>query len=149
MDLLTALHTKLYTVLTTDATLGTAMGGSVALYLGWAKPDAPMPYVCHLFDSLRANDGEWVSRSGTYIVHIWSAANKTDEAMVIRERIVTLLDQQTWNISSGGTEYVTALRLSLQTEGHIIEDTEDVWHYVCQFNVRLLRRGEINSILAR
>jgi hypothetical protein len=108
-----------------------------------------MPYICHLFDSLRANDGEWVTRSGTYMVHVWSAGNKADEALAIRDRIVTLLDQQSWDIKSGETEYVTALRLWLQTEGPVMEDTEDVWHYICQFNVRLLRRGEINSILAR
>jgi hypothetical protein len=145
---------KLFTVLTTDATLATAMGSAWStsspwLYPGWAKPDAAMPYICHLFQDLRANEGEWITRSGTYTVNIWSSSNNMEEARAIRDRLMTLLDQQSWDISSGGTEYVTALRLWLQTEGFVIEDTEEVWHYVIQFNVRLIRRGEIANILSR
>ena len=148
MDLQTALNSKLHSVMTGDATLATAMGGSVALYPVWAKSDAPMPYICHRFD-LRPNDGEWVTRSGTYVVDIFSSSNNFAEAMAIKDRIITLVDHQSWDISSGGTVYVRGLRLDLQTEGFVTEETEEVWHYVMQFNVRLIRRGEISNIVTR
>ncbi|OPZ77306.1 MAG: hypothetical protein BWY79_01231 [Actinobacteria bacterium ADurb.Bin444] len=152
-DLQTMLLGQMFDVLTVDSTLVATFGAwdgttNPWLYPVWAKPDAPMPYICHRFE-LRANDGEWVTRTGTYLVDIFSSSNKADEALAIRDRCMTLLDQQSWDISSGGTEYVTALRLSLQTDGFVPEDTEDTWHYVLQFNCRLVRRGEINSILTR
>lgn len=152
-DLITLLLTQMSTTLTGAASMTTAMGSAHSatapwLYHLWAKPDAPMPYICHRFD-LRANDGEWVTRSGTYQVDIYYSSNAATEALAIRDAIITLLDQQSWDISSGGTEYVTALRLWLQTEGFVPEDSEEVWHYTMQFNLRLIRKGEINNILNR
>lgn len=143
MDTQTSLLTYLHGVLTTDATLIAAMGGSVRLYHLWGVEDAVMPYLVHRID-LRANDGEWVTRQGTYILDIWSSSDSGAEALAVRDRIVTLFDELPFST----TESV-GVRLWLQTDGFIPESTEDIWHYATQWNLRFARTIEISNIVSR
>lgn len=155
MELQTALIGKFFTVLTTDPTLATAMGGTWDgtsnpwLYHVWAKPDAAMPYMVHRIDLQAASDF-WPIRQGTYLLDIWSSSEKIDEAMAIRDRIMTLLDEQCWDIDDGeGNTVVTACRVWLQTEGFVPEQTDGIIHYVTQWNLRFYRTREVNNILSR
>jgi hypothetical protein len=145
MDTQTALLTHLHGILTADATLIAAMGGSVRLYHLWGVEDATMPYIVHRID-LRANEGEWVTRSGTYILDIWSSTDSGVETLAIIDRIKTLFDELTFDIAP---DIVTGCRMWLQTDGFIPENTEDIWHYATQWNLRFARAVEISNIVSR
>lgn len=154
MELQTAILTQLSSILTADAGMITAMGSAHTaaapwLYPVWAKDDAPMPYLVHRCD-LRAIDDFWPMRQGTYLLDIWSCSDNGAEALAIRDRIMTLLEDQSWNIDDGeGNRIITACRLWLQTEGFVPEMTDGIWHYVTQWNIRLYRTRETANILAR
>lgn len=143
MDTQTALLTKFHGILTADATLIAAMGGAVRVYHLWGVEDAVMPYLVQRID-LRANEGECITRSGTYILDIWSdKVQDASEALAIRHRIITLLDELTFDI---GTD-VIGCRMWLQTDGFIPE--QGYWHIATQWNLRFARAGEIANIIGR
>jgi hypothetical protein len=148
MDTQTALLTRLHGILTADATLIAAMGGTVRLYHLWGVEDAVMPYLVHRID-LRANDGEWVTRSGTYILDIWSLSDSGAEALAIRDRVITLLEELNFTLTDGATHIADGCRIWLQTEGFIPESADDIWHYATQWNLRFARTAEIANILNR
>ncbi len=137
-----SLLTALYTRLTTDATLQTAMGGSVALYPVWAKPDAAFPYLVHRID-MRAG-GIWPERIGTYLLDIWSNSPIATEIIAIRKRIIELLDEYQFN-----TTDVKNCKLSLQADAFIPETEPDIFHYAFQFNLALWRQSETIYIISR
>jgi hypothetical protein len=148
MDIQTSLLTYLNGILTNDATLKAAMGGAVRLYHLWGTEDAEMPYIVHRID-LRANEGEWVTRQGTYILDIWSSSDSGATALAIRDRVITLLDELNFNLTDGATHIADGCRLWLQTEGFIPESADDIWHYATQWNLRFVRTVEIVNIVSR
>ncbi len=137
-----SLLTALYTRLTADATLQTAMGGSVSLYPVWAKPDATFPYLVQRIE-MRAGD-IWPERFGTYLVDIWSNSPIATEIIAIRKRIIELLDEYQFN-----TTDVKNVKLSLQTDSFVPETEPDIWHYTFQFNLALWRQSETVYIISR
>lgn len=137
-----SLLTALYTRLTADATLMAAMGGSVALYPVWAKPDATFPYLVQRIDM---RGGEiWPERLGTYLLDIWSNSPIATEIIAIRKRIIELLDQYQFN-----TTDVKNCKLELETDGFVPETEPDIWHYAFLFNLRLWRQSETVYIISR
>ncbi len=137
-----SLLTAIYNLLTTDATLITAMGGSVRLFLTWAVPDAVFPYLVHRID-MRPPDWSPVDIC-TYILDIWSASSNATEIVAIKKRIMELLDGR-----QSSTAETSGYWLWRQTDGFVPESTEGIWHYSCQFNFRYIRDAQIGALLKR
>jgi hypothetical protein len=148
VELTKAILTKLYTILTEDSILKSAMGGTVKIYPVWAKDDTVMPYLVHRIESSASSDF-WPIRQGTYILDIWSGGTNADEALTIRDRIMTLLDEQSWDLTDSTTKLVKAMRMWLQTEGFVTEDDTEIWHLATQWNIRLYRTAEVANIISR
>lgn len=142
LDVQESLLTALYNRLTGDGTLQTAMGGSVALYPVWAKPDAAFPYLVHRID-MRAG-GIWPERIGTYLIDIWSNSPIATEIITTRKRIIELLDEYQFN-----TTEVKNVKIRLEAEGFIPETEPDIFHYAVQFSLTLWRQSEVTTIISR
>ncbi len=142
VDTQESLLTALYTRLTADTTLQTAMGGSVALYPVWAKPDAAFPYLVQRID-MRAGE-IWPERFGVYLLDVWSNAPIATETVAIRKRLIELLDEYDFS-----TTDVKNVKLSLATDGFVPESEPDIFHYAMQFSIRLWRQSETVYIISR
>jgi len=142
LDIQESLFTKLYTTLTADATLKTAMGGTVRLYPVWAKTDATFPYLVHRID-MRVG-GIFPESIGTYLLDIWSDSPNASEIVAIRKRIFELLDQLQFN-----TTEVKNVTIRIQTDGFVPETEEGIWHYTFQFSISLWRYSETVYIISR
>lgn len=143
VDTQQAILTAIYNILTADTSLKASMGGTVRLSPVWAPPDSEFPYLVHRID-IRAVDGEFVNRAGTYFLDIWSYSPNASECLAIRKRIIELLDVR----EITATE-ITAGRLQLQTESFVPESTDQIWHYATQWGIRYSRASEIDGILSR
>ena len=141
-DTISSLINAIYNLLTADATLRTAMGGTVRMYPVWAPPDATFPYLVHRIDS--GPGGVWAGRASTYYLDIWGNGTDYTEILAIRQRIIGLLDQYQFT-----TTDVKNTRLELQTDGFIPESDMGIWHYAFQFNLYYWRQAEVLTILAR
>ncbi len=142
LDTNLSLLSALYTVLTADATLKDAMGGTVRLYPVQATEDAVSPYLVHRIDGGLVGDF-WPIRQSTYQLDAWSETDNVTEILAIRKRIIELLDERIFT----ATEFQSA-RLWLQTDGFIPDDLS-VWHYSFQWNLRLYRKSEAAAIISR
>lgn len=143
IDIQESLISAIYTRLTTDTTLKSKMGGTVRLYLNWAQPDTPFPYLVHRIDM--SNVADWSpQRKCTYYLDIWSYSTTAEECLDIKFRILALIDDYR-SSTSETTEYF----IWLQTDGFIPESEEDIWHYALQFNLKWLRDSQIGTLLYR
>ena len=142
VDTVKSLLTYIYSLLTADATLITAMGGTVRLYATWAVTDATFPYIVHRF-SFRQNV-LYPERVGTYYIDLWSDSTNAEEVLSIRKRVVELLDQLNFN-----TVEVKNVRLNLDTDGFVPENDPEIWHYAMQFDIDIWRQSELVSIINR
>lgn len=142
LDSQESLLTKLYTTLTADNTLKTAMGGTVRLYPVWAIPDAAFPY---LVDRIDMRAGEiFPERFATLYLDIWSNSPNASEIVAIRKRIIELLDELQFN-----TTEVKNVKISLEADGFVPETEPDIWHYAFLFNLSLWRQSETTTIIGR
>lgn len=143
MDIQTSLLTYIYNLLTTNAGLKSAMGGTVRLYLTWANPDAEFPYLVHRIDM--ANIADWSPvRDCTYYLDIWSDSPNASEILAIRKQLMTLLDNLEFS-----TDETTDCHLWVQTDGFIPESEQGIFHYAMQFNLRWTRDSQIGTKLKR
>ena len=132
----------IYDVLTANTALKTAMGGTVRLYPVQASPDTEMPYMVHRLDNSAVD--VWPMRQATYVIDILSDTDNINEITTIRRLVLGLLDERIVT-----TTDIQSARVWLQTDGFVQEIEESVWHYVLQFNVRMYRKGEAATIIAR
>jgi hypothetical protein len=144
VDIQQSLLGYLWTLLTTDADVRTAMGRSTyLLYHTWAKPDAAFPYMVHRIDMGILND--WSPEAScTYYLDIWSDSPNVQEILSIRKLIMGLLDGLIFS-----TDETTDCHLWIQTDGFVPEVEEGIWHYACQFNLKWLRDAQIGQLLKR
>jgi len=142
LDTSLSLLSALYTVLTGDATLKAAMGGTVRLYPIGASEDAVFPYLVHRIDGGPVDDF-WPVRQSTYQLDAWSQTDNVSEILAIRKRIIELLDEYQFEATEFG-----AARLWLQTDGFIPDDLS-TWHYTFQWNLRFYRITEAAAVIAR
>lgn len=145
MELETALLGKFWTVLTSDATLQAAMGGTVRLYPDWAVDDATWPFLVHKFD-FRATEF-FPILNGSYTIDLWSDTDTLAEILAMRDRIMTLLDEKTWDIQDGGIDQVTVFRIWLQGSTPVAEPMPGIHHRVILFNIRFYRTKETSNLL--
>lgn len=144
LDIQVSLITSLYNLLIADATLQSAMGGSVAFYPIWAPPDSELPYLVHRTDFTVPENDFFPVRRGTLIIDAWSYSPSTSEVLSIRKRVIELLDELDFD-----TTEIDHCRVRLQTDGFVPETEQDMWHYTMQFGLRFYRKSETGVIIAR
>jgi len=142
-DIQKSLLTYIYDLLTTDASLMSAMGGSVRLYLTWATPDAELPYLVQRLDMGILADWSPVARC-TYLLDIWSDSSNAEEILAIRALLMGLLDGLDFS-----TDETSECYLWIQTDGFIPEPEPGIWHYTCQFNLKWVNDSKIGVTLKR
>lgn len=143
VDIQKSLLAYIYNLLTTDSDLEAAMGGTVRLYLTWAKPNAVFPYLVHRIDM--GILGDWSPEAVcTYYLDIWSDSSNAEEILAIRKEIMTLLDGLIFS-----TTETTDCHLWIQMDGFVPEVEEGIWHYACQFNLKWLKDAQIGATLKR
>ena len=142
VDTQRSLIQQLYTYLTADTALKTAMGGTVRCYYIWGKTDAALPYLVH---RIYMSAGDIFPKvNATYYLDIWSASDNAIEVTDIRKAIVELLDEKDFS-----TTEVKNCYLKKQTDGPVVEPEEGLYHYAFQFNMSLWRQSETIVIIAR
>ena len=144
----------LWTLLTGDAppdppelaeSLQTIMGGTVRCYLTWAPPDAVFPYFVHRLD-IRKEPGTHVIQRATYYLDIWSDSPNADEILLIRKRIIELLDELVFSIPTGE---VSSVHIEIASDGFIPEPEQGIFHYATLWDLIFRRDSEANAINSR
>lgn len=129
--------------LTTDTALQTAMGDTVRCYWEKAVANASLPYLVHRLP-IRAEPGTYVVQRATYYLDIWSDSDDAAEITNIRERIVQLLDQLSFN-----TDDVKSAHIELLSDDDVPADEQGIWHYAMIFELIFRRDSEASSIESR
>lgn len=143
MDLHKRILTQLYTTLTEDPTLKSAMGDTVRLYRNWAVPDATFPYLVHTID---LTNPDWSPiQEGTYIIDIWSNSPNADELLAIRDQIISLIDELYYSAVSEHD----GLWFWIQGSRDVIETEQNIQHHNITFNMKVLVEADIASRLRR
>jgi hypothetical protein len=143
LDPQASLITYIYNLLTTDATLISNMGGTVRLSLTWAPPDCAFPYLVNRIDMSNVSDYSPIRR-GTFYIDIWSDSPSASEALIIRKRLMELLDNLTFS-----TAEVDSVAMWRQTDGFVPESTEGIWHYAIQMNMRITVLSDVSGTIYR
>lgn len=143
VDIQESLITEFYNLLTGDATLQGLVGGTVRLYHVWAADDASFPYLVHRIE-LRSIGAFNIEPEGTYLIDIWSYSPSSEEALDIKQRLMTLLNNR-----AAATSETTSYRIWWQTDTFVPESTPDVWHLAMQFNLKHLKDDEVGVLLNR
>lgn len=133
----------LFSLLTADDTLKSAMGGSVRLYPVWAVPDAEFPYLVHRLDLRQAGEA-YAVRKGAYYLDIWSNSPNAEEVLSVRKRVIELLDELVFS-----TDEALRVHLETQDDGFIPETEPGIWHYATLWNVIFVRKAEAEAIDGR
>ena len=143
LDTQKSLLTHIWTLLTDDATLKAAMGGTVRCYLAWAEEDAEFPYLVHRID-IRREPGTHVIQRGTYYLDIWSDSPNADEILSIRQRLIQILDELIFS-----TDDVARVHMEIMSDGFIPETEQGIWHYATLWDCIFRRDAEATSIEGR
>lgn len=147
LDTQKSLLTKLWTILTGDDVedigLQALMGVPVRLYLTWAEPDAEFPYLVHRID-IRKEPGTHVVQKATYYLDIWSDSPNADEVLLIRKRLIEILDELIFS-----TDEVARVHIEIMSDGFIPEPEQGIWHYATMWDFIFRRDSEAASIEGR
>lgn len=143
MDTQKSLTTAIYNLLTGDPTLKTTMSDPVRLYLTWAPPDAQFPYLVHRLD-IRKEPGTYVIQKATHYLDIWSDSPNADEVLLIRKRLIELLDELIFS-----TDEVARVHIEIVSDGFIPEPEQGIWHYATLWDLIFRRDAEVASIEGR
>ena len=143
VDTQKSMLTYLWTLLTSNTNLKTAMGGTVHCYLTWAEPDAEFPYLVHRID-IRKEPGTHVVQKATYYLDIWSDSPNADEVLLIRKRLIEILDELIFS-----TAEVNRVHIEVMSDGFVPEPEQGIWHYATMWDFIFRRDSEATSIEGR
>ena len=142
VDVRRSLINYLWTLLTSDFTLMTLMGGTVRCY--WkVEADAEFPYLAHRID-IRKEPGAYCVQRATYYLDIFCKSDDAAEITSIRERLVQLLDELVFD-----TDDVKRVHIEIFTDGDIPEPEQGIWHYAIIWELIFKRKSEADSIEGR
>lgn len=133
----------LWTRLTTDATLQSAMGGEVRCYLAEAETDAEFPYLVHRVE-IGVVPGTYVVQRATYFLDVWSDSPNAEQITAIRARIVTLLDELVFD-----TDDVKRVHIEFFSDSDMPEPKVGIWHYTTMWELVFIRKTEATNINGR
>lgn len=140
--------TTVFDVLAADTSLKTLLGSHAlapdypAIYETWAIEDIPMPYmvISWGFDS-----GEVSTKfDSSIIMDIFTAGTSTLMAETIRNRLIELLERNTFFSEGEGT-----IRTHYVRDGNVPEPEEEVTHWMIEFRVIYWDASIINAITKR
>lgn len=143
VDTQKSLLTYIFNLLTGDTDLKTAMGGTVHCYLTWAEPDAVFPYLVHRIDITR-EPGTHVIQRATHYLDIWSDSPNAEEILLIRKRLIELLDELIFS-----TDEVARVHIEIASDSFIPETEQGIWHYATMWDWIFRRDSEAASIEGR
>lgn len=140
MDLIAALRTQVWQLLTQDEQLQQVCGATVRLYNTWADKDSPMPYLVHRMQEKPLPDG--VITHIDYYLDLWDYNPSMARVLDARQRLLSMLDGEVLTIPSG--EFVAA-RFRYVNGADIPEDTKNIQHYATQWQIRVDRTADIKA----
>jgi len=140
----TSIITYIYNLLTGNADLKAAMTDPLVLKHNWAQPDTIFPYLVHTLGISVDDAGFYPRRLASYSIDIWSDSPSAEEAEIISEILIGILDELEFTT----TEIERAV-FELQSDTPVIETEQDIQHYNLTFNLRYFRIAEIVAINAR
>lgn len=138
MDTTASLLTAIYNLLKDDGDFYELVADRI--YPVFASPDTVTPYVVN---QISFNESDNPMNTGLLIVHIWDKSPTASRALQIKERIYYLLDKL--NIR---TTEINNCRVWFFSDG-FIPDEPGYWHYIIQFNLRLVKTTELNAVIER
>lgn len=144
LDIDKAITDYIYSLLTEDTYLQTAMGGTVRMAYNMATPDTEFPYLVHRL-ALSADDFYPASQA-VYYLDIWSDSPNGDEALAIRKLIMNIIDEIEFNTA---LDEATRVRVVWQGDTFVVEAEQYIWHRAMMFNLYYFRNAEITVIDAR
>lgn len=136
-----AVITKLFNVLTGDATLQGLFGGSVNLHPGNAGKDPEYPYMVH---QLSGTDKDILRGDGFYYLDIYSNAQTLTEIWKINRRVKILLTER--RFSTSDVQFRTG---DTDTFEQIPSPTEGVQHYSGRWPLPYYKTELTNEITSR
>jgi len=107
------------------------------------EPDAAFPYLVHRID-FRRETGTYAVKRATYYLDIWSNSPNADEILLIRERLIQLLDELIFS-----TDDASRVHIEIDTDGFIPETEQGIWHYATMWDIIFRRDSEAAAIEGR
>ena len=141
MNIQESLLNHLYSLITTNTTINNLI--NYRLYLSWAEPDAEFPYLVHRIDMGREGDYSPVSRC-TYYLDIWDYSSTAKRTLDIFDVLLSILNNHTFTTSE-----TSRCVIWIQTSAFIPEETQNIWHYATQWNMRWVYDNDIGILLPR
>lgn len=145
-----SIRTAIYSRLAEDSLLQTMLsekpkeiGEGPAIYEQWAAADTETPYLNLTFSFSPGGLGN-VKRLGALDVDIFTSGYDTTITEAIQRRIIEVLDLWTIHDPEDGP-----IRIYLDTENDIPEDTEAMTHWNITFTLHYWRRAFIDSLQNR
>lgn len=143
LDTQASLLAHIWNLLTEDTTLKSVMGGTVRLALTWAPPDCEFPYLVHRID-IRKEPGAYPIQRATYYLDIWSDSPNADEILLIRKRLIELLDELIFSADD-----VKGVHIEIVSDGFIPETEQGIFHYATLWDWIFRRDSEATAIEGR
>lgn len=112
-----------------------------AVYSDWAERDVKFPYVVNIYRFPIGN--HWAKKSGILNSDIFTKGNSSIEAENIKGKIIELLDRKIFVSDESGP-----IRVYLNIDSIIPEDTPGVCHWNIEFNVVFWRKKFINQLVS-
>lgn len=142
-----SIRTAIYERLAMDPTLADMLaqkppeiGEGPAIYEQWAAPKTEMPYINVAFGFSPGGLGN-VKRIGSLDLDIFTDGYDTMKIEAIQRRIIELLDLMTLHDLEDGP-----IRIYLDTETDIPEDSEAITHWNITFTLHYWRRSFVESL---
>ena len=111
-----------------------------AVYDSWAERDVEFPYIVNTY---RFPGGDhWAKKSGNLNSDIFTRGNSSVEAENIKERVIELLDRRIFESDESGP-----IRVYLNMDSIMPEDTPEVVHWNIEFNVVFWRKKFISQLI--
>lgn len=138
----------------------------------WARKNERCPYLVHRLNTNNLPD-DWVLRGGIYLLDFWDFSNTAEKIYKIKRRVIEILDKSVFGFLKnadyfysgsqpviGDTVFyitqpqkgeplpeVICGRFFWNTGDMIPEDTENIWHYATEWEVKFTRtKSEIEAI---
>ena len=111
-----------------------------AIYDIWAERDVKFPYIINTYRFPEGN--HWAKKSGVLNSDIFTKGNSSIEAESIKDRVIFLLDRRIFESDESGS-----IRVYLNMDGVMPEDTPEVVHWNIEFSVVFWRKKFISQLV--
>jgi len=132
--------TMLYNKITTDATLQSLLGDSIAMYLQLGPDDPEFPYFWHRINL----NGDLFEGGATYYLDLWWYGEDASTPSAVVDRLKRLLHQ--WRFTTDDDE---AVGIMYWFSGGFVGGTDNqrVWHYATQWDAHFGAARDTTDII--